>query len=128
MLKYDIIPQGCLEWKCSYCTAPITFQDIELTHETSIEGTQLLLDSPDSMKHKVVFIAGFLTHKHLEPGESEDISSEFLQEHDRSGLRVPTLDTTCFVHMGINLIGKLPEPKIDVKVYCMHNENSDICG
>ena len=67
MLKYNVIPQGCGEWKCSYCTAPITLQDIDLMQETCIEDIQVLLDSTDALKHKVVFIAGFLTYKHGDP-------------------------------------------------------------
>ena len=83
--------------------------------ETSIEDTQTLLDSTDTLKHKVVFIVGFLTYKHLGPGEGDQVSSEFLQELDKGELRVPTLNTTCFVYIAINLIGKLREPKTDVK-------------
>ncbi|KAI6654420.1 hypothetical protein LOD99_816 [Oopsacas minuta] len=95
MLKFNIIPQGCLGWKCSYCTAPIVLEDIDVMLETSTEDTQTLLDSTGSLKHKVVFIAGFLTYKHQGPGEGVEVSSEFLQELDRGGLRVPTLDTIC---------------------------------
>ena len=116
---FNIIPQGCLEWKCSYCTAPIVLEDIDVMLETSTEDTQTLLDSTDTLRHKVVFIAGFLTYKHLGPGEGDEVSSEFLQELDRGGLRVPTLDTTCFVHIAINLLGKLPEPKNRCRVYIM---------
>ncbi|KAI6658256.1 hypothetical protein LOD99_15525 [Oopsacas minuta] len=71
MLKFNIIPQGCLEWKCSYCTAPIVLEDIDVMLETSTEDTQTFLDSTDTLKHKVVFIAGFLTYKHLGPGEGD---------------------------------------------------------
>ena len=118
MLKYNVIPQGCEEWKCSYCTAPIILQDVDLMQETCIEDTQLLLDSTDALKHKVVFIAGFLAYIHGKPGEGEEVSSELLQELDRGGLRLSTLNTTCFVHMAINLLDKLPEPKNR----CIYNE------
>ena len=109
MLKFNIIPQSCLEWKCSYCTAPIILEDIDVMLETNTEDMQTLLDSTDTLKHKVVFIVGFLTYKHLGPGEGDEVSSEFLQELDRGGLRVPTLYTTCFVYIAINLLGKLTE-------------------
>ena len=119
MLKFNIILQGCLEWKCSYCTAPIVLGDIDVMLETSIEDTQTLLDSTDTLKHKVVFIAGFLSYKHLGPGKGDKVSNEFLQELDRGGLRVPTLDTTYIVYIAINLLGKLPEPKNRCRVYIM---------
>ena len=63
--------------------------------ETCIEDTQLLIYFTDALKHKLVFIAGFLTYKHGEPVEGEEVSSEFLQELDRGWLRLPTLNTTC---------------------------------
>ena len=91
MLNYGIIPKGCEEWKCSYCTAPISLADLDLMQEIGIEDTQQLLDSTDIVKHKVVFIAGFLTYKHGEPSEGEEVSSEFLLELNRGGLRLPTL-------------------------------------
>ena len=53
--------------------------------ETCIEDTQLLLDFTDALKHKVVFIAGFLAYKHGDQGEGKEVSSEFLQELDRGG-------------------------------------------
>ena len=52
------------------CTAPIILQDVDLMQETCIEDTQLLLDSTDALKHKVVFIAGFL-HINTENLEKE---------------------------------------------------------
>ena len=67
--------------------------------ETSIDYTKTLFDSTDTFKHKVVFITGFLKYKHLGPGEEDEVTSEFLQELDRGGLRVPILDTTCFVYI-----------------------------
>ena len=53
--------------------------------EISIEDTQLLLDSGDTLKHKAVFIAGYITFKHGEM-EGDPVSTEFLQELDRGGI------------------------------------------
>ncbi|KAI6650787.1 hypothetical protein LOD99_7838 [Oopsacas minuta] len=52
MLKLNIIPQGCLDWKCSYCTVPIVLEDIDVMLETSTKDTQTRLDSTDTLKHK----------------------------------------------------------------------------
>ena len=46
-------------------TKPSDETDVDLVFETTIESTQELLSSDDSsLKHKVVYIAGFLAHKH----------------------------------------------------------------
>ena len=61
-----------------------------------------MLESDESeLKHKIVYIAGHLTHKfgHLLPeSQEEEISTEFLAELNRGGLSVPTLSTVFFVH------------------------------
>ena len=114
LLKYNIIPQGIPEFTCPECTTPVSLGDIELMQEISIEDTQLLLDSCNTLKHKVVFIAGYITFKHGEM-EGDLVSTEFLQELDRGGLRVPTLSTTCFVQTAVNLLELLPRAKIVVE-------------
>ena len=105
-----MIPQGIPEFTCPECTTPVSLGDIELMQEISIEDTQLLLDSCNTLKHKVVFIAGYITFKHGEM-EGDLVSTEFLQELDRGGLRVPTLSTTCFVQTAVNLLELLPRAK-----------------
>ena len=94
LLKYNIIPQRIPEFTCPECTTPVSLGDIELMQEISIEDTQLLLDSGNTLKYKVVFIAGYITIKHGEM-EGDLVSTEFLQELDRGGLRVPTLSLFC---------------------------------
>ena len=84
--------------------------------EISIEDTQLLLDSCNTLKHKVVFIAGYITFKHGEM-EGDLVSTEFLQERDRGGLRVQTLSTTCFVQTAVNLLELLPRAKNSCQTY-----------
>ena len=116
LLKYNIIPQGIPEFTCPECTTPVSLGDIELMQEISIEDTQLLLDSCNTLKHKVVFIAGYITFKHGEM-ERDLVSTEFLQEVDRGGLRVPTLSTTCFVQTAVNLLELLPRAKNSCRTY-----------
>ena len=84
--------------------------------QISIEDTQLLLDSCNTLKHKVVFIAGYITFKHGEM-EGDLVSTEFLQELDRGGLRVPTLSMTCFVQTAVNLLELLPRAKNSCRTY-----------
>ena len=116
LLKYNIIPQGVPEFTCPECTTPVSLGDIELMQEISIEDTELLLDSGDTLKHKVVFIAGYITFKHGEM-EGDPVSTEFLQELDRGGLRVPTLSTTCFVQTAVHLLEVLQRAKNSCRTY-----------
>ena len=77
---------------------------------------QLLLDSGDTLKHKVVFIAGYITFKHGKM-EGDLVSTEFLQELDRRWLRVPTLATTCFVKTAVHLLEELQRAKDSCRTY-----------
>ena len=87
--------------------------DLELLNEISIEDTQQLLNSGDTLKHKVVYIAGFLVHKYDQPevNPEDETSSEFLDELDRGGLTRPTLNTVFFVHCSVIVHQKIPEPR-----------------
>ena len=84
-------------------------EDINIIQELDIAETQNLLESSDIMKHKVVFIAGYLVHKHgeLNVYEDEEVPCEFISELSRGGLKVPTLTTVYFVHNAINLHNKM---------------------
>ena len=66
----------------------------------ALQDTQRLLDSNDALKHKLVFIAGFLAYKHGQPEENHEecLSSEFVTELSRGGFSMPTLATVFFVH------------------------------
>ena len=67
------------------------------------------------MKHTAVYIAGFLTRKHLRDMDAEVLSTEFLDELDRGGggggLAMPTLASVNFVHCAMFLHNALPEPR-----------------
>ena len=78
LVKYDIIPHGTADRNCLVCDLDIQETDIQLLHELSVEDTQNLLNSNDPLKHKVVYIGGFLVHKHGQPDVDEgEVSSEF---------------------------------------------------
>ena len=77
-----------------------------------MNDTQLLMESPEILKQKCIFIGGFLTHKYIESNaDDEEISSEFISELNHGGLHLPTLDTVYFVHCAMNLHNKLKKPK-----------------
>ena len=94
-----------------FCDTDIDDMDLELLNEINIEETQQLLNSGDTLKHKVVYIAGFLVHKHDQPevNPEEETSSEFLNKLDRGGSTRPTLNTVFFVHCSVIIHQKIPE-------------------
>ena len=61
LLKCDIIPQEHAEPRCNHCTEVADGCDLEWLFDMKIDDTETLLESDDNAKHKVVFIAGFLT-------------------------------------------------------------------
>lgn len=110
LVKYDIIPDSTTARKCSLCDSDIQEADIQLLHELSVEDTQNLQNSSDSLKHKVVYIGGFLVHKHGHPDVDEgEVSSEFLNELNRGSLSIHTLNTVFFVHCAITAHKNIPE-------------------
>ena len=113
LIKNDIIPvDGESRKFCESCTEGLRENDIDLINEVSIYTTQELLDSEtDPMKHTAVYIARFLTRKHLHDMDAEVLSTEFLDELDRGGLSMPTLASVNFVHCAMFLHNALPEPR-----------------
>ena len=49
--------------------------------------------------------------------EGDLVSTEFLQEPYRGGLRVPTSSTTCFFQTAVNLFELLPRAKNSCRTY-----------
>ena len=68
LLKYEIIPEGevCVA-DCALCGSVADSSDLELIDETSVKDTEALLESNDTLKQKVVYIGGFLSHKFTQP-------------------------------------------------------------
>ena len=121
LMKYDIVPVGDHENGCPSCTVPVDDEDLlEHLHETTILETQEMLSSDDSIKHKIVYIAGHLVHKFgklLPQSDEEEISTEFLDELNRGGLSIPTLSTVFFVHVAQKTHEKLPPGKARCRNY-----------
>ena len=115
LLKHDIMPEySSRVVDCDKnCTSSINPDErSELIDEITPQDTQELLRSDDALKHKVVYLAGYLVHKYGNSTSMEDImddedgnkvSSEFLDHLNRGGLSVPTISTVFFVHNAYNL-------------------------
>ena len=91
------MPEGEPLSHCTLCNAVPIPEDLELLPDLSICETQDLIDSSETMKQKVIYIAGYLTHKHSAEFANENVgnemvSSDLLNELNRGGLRVPTLN------------------------------------
>ena len=85
--------------------------DIECVADISIDDTELFLQPDEILKHKVIFIAGYLSRKFpsivhdIENGAADaTLSSEFIKELDRGGFTQPTLPTAFFVHSAVHLM------------------------
>jgi hypothetical protein len=87
------------------CTATPNEQDLEMLLDVTTDVTVNLIQSDDSLKHKVIFVAGFLKRKYDKHSGSENsddaedltVCSEFTQQLDRGSLSVPKLSTVYFV-------------------------------
>lgn len=122
LLKIDITPAAFTDHLCPNCSIDIDEVDLEQLQDVSIEDTQLLLESTDTLKDKVIYVAGFLTHRYgrsmaSNPEEECSISSTFVQELDRGGLSLPTLSTAFFVHTAIHMDTVLSPSKHSCREY-----------
>ena len=112
LIKYGITPQGETTRPFTFCNAVVDEEDIEMLHEITIEDTQTLMNSNETLKQKIIYIAGFLAHKHGEPDTTQEKEeTEFLSELNRGGLSLPTLYTVFFVHSSMTVHGKIPEQR-----------------
>ena len=105
LLKHDLLPDACHSWKCPSCTEEVNPDDVDVVRTLTIADTQKLFDSEDQMKHKVIYIAGYIAknHKQTDEDDSEEcVSSTFLDELNRGGMTVPNLSTAFFVHCGVH--------------------------
>ena len=96
LLKYDLTPQPCT------CSFHIEEDQFDIT----VLETEYLVQSNDTIKHKVIFLAGYLERKfrtNISTAEAEDddhnlTDSEFLTNLNRGGLTVPLISTVHFVN------------------------------
>lgn len=58
LLKHDTVPDSAFKESCEYCTAPIDDGDLHFLEELTLHDTQLLLESDDNSKRKIVCIGG----------------------------------------------------------------------
>jgi hypothetical protein len=125
LLKLDIIPKDDVQRTCSNCTATPDEQDLDLLQDITTDDTEKLLDSDDSLKHKIIFVAGFLTRKYEKKTADDDdddaqgprVSSEFTRQLDRGGLSIPSLSTVYLVHSAVHIISKLSPSKSGCRQY-----------
>ena len=117
LLKFDIIPEKTLNYSCPSCTELVVPDNIRIVENLSLADTQSLLESDDTLKHKVIYIAGYVTKKYGSNDATENISSEFLEELSRGGLTVPTLSTVFFVHSAIRIQSLIQTSQTRCRVY-----------
>ncbi|ESO02840.1 hypothetical protein HELRODRAFT_174269 [Helobdella robusta] len=125
LLKLDIIPKDDAQRACINCTASPDEQDLEMLQDITTEDTENLIQSDNCLKHKIIFVAGFLTCKyqqHLGNNDADDaqdftLSSDFTQQLDREGLSIPKLSTVYLVHSAVHIISKLSPPKASCRKY-----------
>jgi len=125
LLKLDIIPKDDSQRTCRMCTATLDEQDLELLQDFTLIDTQILIESEDSQKHKIIFVAGYLTRKY-EPNPASDddddvqgprVSSQFITHLNRGGLSIPRLSTVYFVHTAVHILSKLSPPRSGCRQY-----------
>jgi len=72
-----------------------------MLNDITTDGTDIIMQSDDSLKHKIIFVVGFLTHKNDAQSASDNdddvqeltASSDFAQQLDRGGLLIPKLSS-----------------------------------
>ena len=112
LIKHGITPQGETIRPCTFYNAVVDEEDVEMLHEITIEDTQTLVNSNETLNQKIISIAGCLVHKHGEPDTTQGKEeTEFLSELNRGGLSLPTLNTVVFVHRSMIVHGKITEPR-----------------
>ena len=119
-LKHNLPPDACHSLKCPSCTEEVNPDDVDVVRTLTIADTQKLFDSEDQMKHKVIYIAGYIAknHKLTDEDDSEEcVSSTFLDELNRGGLTVPSLLTAFFVHCGVHAQKSIASPRLRCQTY-----------
>jgi hypothetical protein len=101
LLQYELIPSTPSQAMSCANNISIDTDQYDLT----ITDTEELINSDETSKHKIIFLAGFLEHKFhgtvafVEPETAEDLTdSDFITNLNRGGLTVPKMSTVHFVH------------------------------
>lgn len=86
---------------CLVCTQGINKNCRDIQGGFSIDTTQELLHSIKTLKHRVIYIGGFLVHKRGQCVEADDVlSNTFFEQSNSGSFRGPTLSTVYFIHCG----------------------------
>ena len=107
LLKYESMPHKSNNVPC---ISNICIDDYYF--DIAIADSKDLVQYNDSIKHKIIFLAGYLEHKFRGKSvETEDIDdhhiiSDFVTNLNRGGLTVPLLSTVHFVHSAYKLFDK----------------------
>jgi len=126
LLKLDVIPKNDVQSLCASCKCTVPDEpDLEILQDITTDDTQIIIESDDSLKHKLIFVAGYLTRKYDVQSACDDdgdeleprVSSEFLKQLDRGGLAIPKLSTVYFVHSAVHIISELSPPKSGCRQY-----------
>jgi len=96
-----------------------------MLQDITTDDTENIIHSDDSLKHKIIFVAGFLTRKYDTQSASDydddvqelTVSSDFTQQLNRGGLSIPKLSTVYFVHSAVHIISKVSTPKAGCRKY-----------
>ena len=73
-----------------------------------------MLDTKNVFTEKIIYIAGFLSHKHFEEDtnfDEDEVPSDFIEKPSRGGIRVPTLNLVYLVLSAIELYYKMIESR-----------------
>lgn len=124
LIKHDIVDRsGTKPSVCNYCSLIVDARDMELVHNVTISDTHVLLESDDTLKHTVVYVAGYLMRRFgiKDDDEVDDelfVTSNFIQELRRGEMTIPTLATVFFVHSAYYLISAVDNRKKSCCSYC----------
>lgn len=124
LIKHDVVDRSGTKLSlCNYCDLTIDARDLEHVYDVTISDTQALLESDDTLKHTVIYVAGYLMRrfriKHVDEVVDEPfVTSDFIQELNRGGLTIPTLATVFFVHSAYHLMSAVDSHKKNCSSYC----------
>ena len=109
LTKYEIMPDKIESTSC-VCTPISITENSEVFDELSLCDTEELLQSNEALKHKIVYISGYIvrkfgdnTYMEVDEGDQDLLSTEFLDNLNKGGLSLPTLSTVYFVHTAYHL-------------------------
>ena len=118
LLTYDLLPDPCATSKCPSCTENPHPDDVDVICSLSLTDTQELVQSDRELKHKAIYIAGYITNQtKIEHDSEESVSCEFLDELNRGGLTLPTMATVFFVQCGMHAQNSITSPRLRCRIY-----------